>query len=869
MAAQNSLISQVRTNLEQYGYSNGRLRTDWVYEDGIGKHTVALAGFSRSRPVHDLRTSCISVIRCDELLEVTNDSVNKFRGCGAPVVFVPWQGNLQWWTIGKFGAEHRKTILGEEIGDFFVEHKTEFAPETISRGKNLAYQLVSSKESQLTFHDVGLMLLEHDMGEHLGKLMGRVISLLHNGFTDEQLKIPKNQQWTFIAGFWLLCAKILQDKGVKNFVELNLNDVDSVLEAVKIHYRAQQQLQIENKRQRNAIEKAAAEIDKFAILSNLTTEAFAYMYENELVNENLRSAQGIHATPSYLVDYIVWQLWPWIRQIPEEERIVLEPACGHAPFLTGAMRLLRELFKGDEKDFHGYAQKHLLGIEKDPFAREIARLSLTLADVPNPNGWNITEGDIYLGDTLSKKAKNATILLCNPPFEDFTPEEQRTYKEAGQKLNCFNKAAEMLWRTLPYMQEESVFGVILPRVFLHKENLAELRKMIVSDFELSQICLLPENIFTFAKHRSVVLLGRKTAIGKKQNIRLLYRTVEASQRDAFKENYKGRDTQVFQSKFTESPIFDLRVRELDDVWSYCEANFPTITSIAEVGRGIEFKDVEKSTSRIKFEDAKQGFVKFQKTIPGPKGQRKKADIKITELPDLYWMDLSGKAIANQRYGMPTGQCRILLNYARISNTPWRLEALIDKKGRAISNRFLAVRTKSVEWDIRIIFAILNSPLSNAFVYCNSMERDNLESTIRNIPIPKYNQEKFANVIKLINDYFELYEEEHRILHAEIDAEQVRKISLSIDAEILSLYDLPPKMEKRILGLFQGVPRKGVDFNFKGYYPEGFESAIPLHEYLSEEYQRSTVDFVEKWVEENRSPELIKALEKAVEAFKEE
>jgi hypothetical protein len=100
-------------------------------------------------------------------------------------------------------------------------------------------------------------------------------------------------------------------------------------------------------------------------------------------------------------------------------------------------------------------------------------------------------------------------------------------------------------------------------------------------------------------------------------------------------------------------------------------------------------------------------------------------------------------------------------------------------------------------------------------------------------------------------------------------DKAKQLFLSIDAEVMRLYDLPPKMEKRILDLFQGVQRKGVDFEFKGYYPEGFESAIPLHEYLSEEYQRSTVSFVEKWVEDNRTPEMIKALEKAVEAFKEE
>jgi hypothetical protein len=72
-----------------------------------------------------------------------------------------------------------------------------------------------------------------------------------------------------------------------------------------------------------------------------------------------------------------------------------------------------------------------------------------------------------------------------------------------------------------------------------------------------------------------------------------------------------------------------------------------------------------------------------------------------------------------------------------------------------------------------------------------------------------------------------------------------------------------------LDLFQGVQRKGVDFKFEEYFPKNFDSWIPLHEYLSEEYQRSTVSFVSNWVEEVRSPEVIKALEKAVEIFKED
>ena len=90
--------------------------------------------------------------------------------------------------------------------------------------------------------------------------------------------------------------------------------------------------------------------------------------------------------------------------------------------------------------------------------------------------------------------------------------------------------------------------------------------------------------------------------------------------------------------------------------------------------------------------------------------------------------------------------------------------------------------------------------------------------------------------------------------------------LQIDAEVLKLYDLPPKYEKRILDLFSGWLRNGVDFKFESYYPEGFESCIPLHVYISEEYQRSTAKFVSEWVEKNRSDNICEILKAATEAF---
>lgn len=422
------MICGIEAHLNACGYSDQLLRPNYSYEDDARRYDVPLVAFAR--PVYDARTSCISVITSDDLSGVNEARVNELRGLGTPVVLVCRKNTVEWWAIGAAGAEHKETVSGSAIDSFFDTHRAEFAPNKIWRAKNLGNVIA---REQLHFVDAGLMpLIEQEMGERLASLMERVLSPLRSAFTERQLESDENQRWVFRAAFWLLCAKILRDKRVKNFITLDLTDVNAVLEAVANHYSAEEPVRIETEKQRHAVGQGAAEISKFASLSNLTTEAFAYMYENVLVNRELRKALGIHATPPYLVDYIVWQLWPWIEKIPEDRRVILEPASGHAPFLTGAMRMLRFLYSGPEDGFHKYAKRRLAGIETDSFAREIARLSLTIADIPHSNGWKIADGDIYDSDVLCNKAKDAMVLLCNPPFEDFTPVEQQAYTEIGR-----------------------------------------------------------------------------------------------------------------------------------------------------------------------------------------------------------------------------------------------------------------------------------------------------------------------------------------------------------------------------------------------------------------------------------------------------
>jgi hypothetical protein len=297
------------------------------------------------------------------------------------------------------------------------------------------------------------------------------------------------------------------------------------------------------------------------------------------------------------------------------------------------------------------------------------------------------------------------------------------------------------------------------------------------------------------------------------------------------------------------------------VWNYCEGNFSRLDSIAEGGQGLTYKGEDVLEGAVTFDKrrftgAVRGYVLFNNNIV------------LHGLPEVYWMSLASEVIRRPMWGRETGRPQILMNYAPVGAEPWRLKALIDREGRPVTSRFLVFRIASREWSLSALWAVLNGPLANAFIYAHTTDRDITAGTARRIPVPYCSKESLEKVERLVAEYFSLMEKGDSPFGADI-RDAARRILLSIDAEVMRLYDLPPKMEKRLLDLFQGRQRKGVDFDFKGYYPEGFESAVPLHEFLSEEYQRSTVSFVKKWVEDNRSPEIIKVFERAVDSFQDQ
>jgi len=731
-------------------------------------------------------------------------------------VFVCFEDSLQWWKQGATSPQYLESIPANEVGQFFQTHQRDFAPDAVYRAKTWGR---FQTEYQLQFVDLGLMpLVEAEVGNSLGRLIERNVAELKRALGWEQVSTEEGH-WLLKTVFWLVSGKILRDKQVASFQDLDLTDVEDIFGRVGAHYGAKP-IVPGSRKKLEALREAARTIGQFSSLVLTTTESLAYVYENTLITKETRSKLGTHSTPSYLVDYVVGNLAEWIAEIPINERSVYEPACGHAAFLVSAMRLLTELLPADRStpSKRGqYLRSRLHGNDVDSFALELARLSLTLTDIPNPDGWDLHAADMFMGDRIGELAKKSTILLANPPFDNFTVEEQRSYRSKGSQIHFINKSAEMLWRALLNLPEDAVFGVVLPQTVLHSDNAEELRKFLASQCELKEVCLFPDKVFSFSDAESAILVGRRKQAADSHQVR--YRRVRERELPVFRSDYEASTTRdISQSRFCREDSYSLRLPDLEEVWDVLAAN-PSLGDIALVGQGLTYEAKRPQSKRITYSDerfrgAQQGFVLFD------------SGIRLHDLPQRYWMSLDPSVIYRSRSGTTTGIRQILLNYAPASRGPWRLKALIDNRGHAVTSRFIVVRPTSTAVAIESLWAILNSPIANAYAFSHLGKRDNIVGDIRRIPLPG------ATSLEGVDRAARVYLDSAL---SGAEPAKLRELLLHLDCEVLKVYSLPLNLENSLLSIFHGWERVGVPFEQCGYVPDDLSGRLRFSDFI--EFER--------------------------------
>jgi hypothetical protein len=847
-----SLVS----HLERCGYSGELLKRDYHFGR---EQTVPLVGFAH--PPHDARSACVAV------LDASGDPEEDVKGCrtvGAPIVFLCREGRLQWWKQGAGQPELLEEVGPQNVRAFFTKHRGHFRPDVVYRAKTWGRL---DRQQQLTFVDAGLMpIVERDVGEDIGRLLERGIARVCANLGWQSRRISEAQgQWLFQTAFWLLAAKLLRDKGVRSFQGLDLHDVRECLGRVAEHYGPAAAPPRVGPTEERALRSVAGQFEAFSHLGPVTTESLAYVYENTLISKETRRALGVHSTPQYLVDYVVSRVARLIERDDPARHYVFEPACGHAAFLVGAMRMLGDRLPGEwtPEQRHAHFQETLHGCETDEFARQIALLSLTLADIPNPDGWDILSADMFADARVVSQARQSTILLSNPPFETFTDSETVEYRRRGIPVRYHTKAAEMLARMLPEMPSGSLFGVIVPQGLLHGKNEAPLRERILREYDLSDICLLPDGIFAFSSAESAILVGRKLARETPARRAVVdYRRVREEDRERFKQDYVfSSKRRVPQERCLRQAGFEMRVPELDEVWHACR-QLPRLKQIADLGKGLEYRGQESlpkgstTHSPQAFRGARRGFVHFDSGV----------ELQLHDLPKLYWMNLDKAVISRPRTGREA-RPQVLWNYGPVRRGPWRLKALLDPVGHPVTSRFVTVRPRTADVPLEYLWALCNSPVANAFADAFLAKRDNLVGTLRKMPVPVTSPAGVAAVKHAAEAYLDAVRREP-LVRSKPTEEELKRLLLQMDAEVLKLYDLPPRLERQLLDHFNGYERPGVPFPFDRYYDPDFTPCLPLHEYVSDAYQMATARaWLKRGAEE--APEIVKqAARLAAEIFSE-
>lgn len=839
--------SVFRKVLNQCGYEDACLHEPATRSgDSLGMPRL----LAYCRPPFDVRTAAIA-IGDSPAPGASSRIVQSYQNTGAPIVILSVRENVEVWRQESDDPTKIETFPANNLDSFFEKQKKNLSPQAVYRAKNLGQV---NEHYQMEFVDAGLMpFLERDVGEKLGELLTNVVG---EAFADWKRIQGDSQQASDLllrSVFRLLVGKILRDKGVRGFKTLSVSDPVGILRRVTKHCGGVSDDGEIRRESLSLLEGAGRRIFELSSLRHMSTESLGVIYESAFISKVTRRRLGTHSTPPWLADYMMWQVEDWFRKIHPEERIVYEPACGHGAFLVSALRMLQQ-FAFEEKIPHEktapYLRNMLHGADIDAFSLEIARLSLSLTDIPNADGWRLYQMDLFAEDPFAKRVPPPALVLTNPPYETFK-EQERLRWECAQ----YTKYAEILARTLPHIRENGILGFIAPRSFLTRKSEANIREKLVTEFEIREIDQFPDKVFRFSGAETCVLLARRRAPSK--SFTTHFRSVTEKGVASFREQYLFDATQEVQlAEIAQAPAYHLHVPLLAVLWRKLECN-PTLGDFADVGRGIEFKKGcpvkrEGRTHEI-LRNVDSRLLYHQKPIP-EKLVFAKDDVR--------------------RWGaaMHTGIPQVVVNAARVRRNIWPIRALIDTKGLYISTNLYAIRPKNKIYSVEFLWALLNSPIANAFVHSKSGKLHIIQETLETMPVPHiYSSRDLDATVNAVKEYFKSADTFEKTGNpTRTDKEKLKHLRLQVDAEVLRLYDLAPRDERTLLDLFTGYKRPGVPFEQTEYYPRDLVPCFPLHEYLSSEFQRSTAGEIRKIdFAKVLSPQMKEALRRAVELYSDE
>jgi hypothetical protein len=748
------------------------------------------------------------------------EAIWQYQALGAPQILALQLdlAEVKRWKMMAHGAPQLiERIDPDQLHNAIVAHQDEWGPEQILRAKAIGFR---ASPVQLDFFDVGLVpTIESVVREKLHDLLRQVIARCQEAYLLRRDQEP-NYQALFRLIFRLVAAKLLLDRQHPggDWGNLDPRKVLNDVEAFYFRSSAAEKVLQDRYVQQIAWDQLRTAFD----FSNVSVETLAYVYENTLVSTETRRLYDVHATPPELAEYVVRTL-PF-EELPQQERFVFEPFAGHAPFLTASLGRLRILLPADmtQQQRHAYFTRMLTGLEIDTFAREIASYSLMFADYPNSDGWRILNADTFTHPRFDTLLAQSRIVLCNPPYSDFSSAERR----ASNAIRSPNKAVEALRRILE--RPPQMLGFVLPRVFVNGQSYRGLRKKMASLYSEIQVVGVPQAAFRYSNIETVLLLA--CGVGPERS--RLY-TTQVGQDDYRSFVLTGKVTW-----HTEAPADYLERKPVPDFW-YSPihkildelAYLPRLGDMAEVHRGIEYNvPFRKNAERLVSDEPREGFV------PGLVNTRE--GFEPYQITSHRYLNMAPELMLYEAYLRPWDKPKVIANAGRIRADRWVIAGAVDRDRLVCYQRFHGIWPKD-HLPVEVLAAVVNGPVANAFVSIHRTSRDNQVRIVQQIPVPSFTPQQIQAIVTLVQEYRACREQWIAGSYSHLGFEdRCRDLTLRVDAEILAAYDLAPRLERKLLDYFEGFSRPGP-VAFDRYYPPDFRPSVPWRVFISEEFQNST------------------------------
>jgi hypothetical protein len=715
--------------LSEAGYATSHVeqayRYTWRADDGnLRNEELPIAAFG-DWP-HSFRTACVTAFSADSEASLC-ESFERVRFLAAPVAIIQRERGtqIQFWSVRR---DTRPEMLLEGLtqnwpGDLGPRAR-EFAPSRIMPAKR--------GHAQLSFVDSGLLeWVERITGQALTTLLESLVSDAFGQVSRAQAAKAQTRQDLLRLVFQLFACRVLEDKG-----------------AIAASGSPRRTLQEAHRKFSENIDPRALDSDAFPdtlpdyvfsalqnrfAFASITTDMLGQAYENALVTPTLRKHLGIYYTPRVVTDYILSRL-P-IEALRQEDRYLLDPCCGSGSFLLAGFDRLSNALDGawSSAQRHHYLRTRISGSDKDPFAVELATLSLLINDADNRNGWKVRQKDV-LDLTTDTPDRRPTIIVTNPPFKEI--------KEAGTRREL---AADILMKLVELTAANGFLGVVLPQSFLDSRAAVEARRMVLSKCYLLEIATLPGGVF-YSDAETAVFVLQKRAKNSTPLSSSVATVSELRSRDLPEFERFRRFSTAYTAdpeQWKSDPNATFVLSPVPEVWARLERNLPALREVATINTGIQVKASDlSSVSPTK----RPGDVKYVDRLQ--EVLRPFLLLTTANLRPYKWLQY-GDQLHRKRDSEIFEPSKVLINSNRNPGTSWRLVAAMAPAKVYFSLNFHGIRPIGTNASLEQITAVLNSPVANAWFDCHCRRRWVVVEILERLPFPQFDTVSARKVDDLV------------------------------------------------------------------------------------------------------------------------